>query len=99
MILEIAEFYIRPNTQPAFESAVRESMAKYISQANGFIAGELQQSIEDPTRYILLLQWETLEDHTEGFRKSEVFAYHRALISPYFAKDPFVQHFEKRFDG
>ncbi|HRF98769.1 MAG TPA: antibiotic biosynthesis monooxygenase, partial [Aggregatilineales bacterium] len=92
MILEIAEFYIRPNTQPAFESALRESLDKYISKSHGFINAQLHQSIEDDTRFILLVNWETLEDHTVGFRQSEQFKYHRELITPYFAKDPFVQH-------
>lgn len=97
MILEVADVYIKPNTQPAFESAIRESVDKYISKAKGFISFELQKSIEDETRYIFLIQWETLEDHTVGFRQSEQFKYHRELISPYFAKDPFVQHFNRQF--
>ena len=97
MILEIAEFYIRPNTQPAFESALRESLDKYISKAHGFINAQLHQSIEDDTRFILLVNWETLEDHTVGFRQSEQFKYHRELITPYFAKDPFVHHFNQQF--
>ena len=97
MILEIAEFYIRPNTQPAFESALRESLDKYISKAKGFIDAQLHQSIEDDTRFILFINWETLEDHTVGFRQGETFKYHRELITPYFAKDPFVQHFNQQF--
>lgn len=96
MILEIAEFYIRENTQPAFESALKESIDKYISKAKGFIDCQLHHSIEDKTRYILLIHWETLEDHTVGFRQSEQFKYHRELISPYFAKDPLVHHFVQK---
>jgi len=97
MILEVAEFYIRDNALKAFESALRESLDKYISKAKGFIDAQLHRSIEDTTRFILLIQWETLEDHTIGFRQSEQFKYHRELISPYFAKDPFVHHFNRQF--
>jgi heme-degrading monooxygenase HmoA len=64
-----------------------------VSVTPGFIRYELRSGIERPTRYLLLIQWETLEAHTVTFRQSENFTHHRALISPYFAQAPLVEHF------
>lgn len=95
MINEVAEFYIKEGAGAAFERALRESTEKYISSTEGYIGSQLHRSIEDPSRYLLLIQWESVEAHTVNFRESEVFPKHRALISPYFEKPPFVQHFEQ----
>lgn len=94
MILEVAEIHVQEGTGAALEAAVHQSAAQYISKTDGFIQYELRRSIEEPTRYLLLIQWETLEAHTVNFRESEVFPKHRDLISPYFARPPHVQHFE-----
>ena len=94
MILEVAEIYVNEGEGEAFESAIAESFDKYIAPTEGFISAEVQKGIEDPTRYLLLVRWETLDAHMVNFRESDVFPKHRALISPYFAKPPFVQHFE-----
>lgn len=95
MILEVAEVYITEGSNADFEAAIHESAKNYISPTEGFIDYELRRSIEDPTRYVLLIQWATLEAHTVTFREGENFPKHRELISPYFAKPPFVQHFEQ----
>jgi len=94
MILEVAEVYINAGTGAEFEAATQQSIDQYISVTEGYISAELKRSMEDPTRYLLLIQWETLEAHTVNFRESDRFDKHRALISPFFAKAPFVQHFE-----
>jgi len=93
LILEVAEIYINDGDQPAFEQAMRQSLETYVSITEGFIDAELQCSIEEPTRYLLLVHWETIEAHMVNFRESERFSKHRALISPYFAHPPKVQHF------
>ncbi len=49
--------------------------------------------METPGRYVLQVNWETLEDHTVGFRESPAFAQWRAIIGPYFAQAPHVEHF------
>jgi len=94
MILEVAEVHIKADTGEAFAEAVQQSIKDYISVTDGYISAELQRSIEDPTRFLLMIQWETLEAHTVNFRQSARFDKHRALISPFFAEAPFVQHFE-----
>ncbi|EPX82785.1 putative enzyme [Rubellimicrobium thermophilum DSM 16684] len=82
MILETAEFVVTDG--PAFEAAVRE--ARPLFQASpGCLGLSLHRVIEDPARYRLLVRWERLEDHTEGFRGSEAFGRWRALVSPFFA--------------
>ena len=93
MILEVAEIYINDEVRPAFERAIRQSLEMYVSVTEGFIDAELQCSIEEPTRYLLLVHWETIEAHLVNFRESERFPKHRALIGPYFAHPPKVQHF------
>lgn len=95
MVLEVAEVYIQEGTGAQFEAAVHESAEKYISKTDGFISYELRRSMEDPSRFLLLIQWATLEAHTVKFRESDMFPKHRDLIGPYFAKPPFVQHFEQ----
>jgi len=94
MILEVAEVHVKPDTGDDFAKAVNQSIKDYISVTDGYISAELQRSIEDPTRFLLMIQWETLEAHTVNFRESDRFDKHRALISPFFAEAPFVQHFE-----
>lgn len=94
MILELAEVYVQDGTGSDFEASVHESAERYISKTPGFISYELRRSMEDPTRYMLIIQWETLEAHTVNFRTGPDFAKHRKLISPYFAKPPLVHHFE-----
>ena len=95
MILEIAEVQVQAGTGPQFEAAIKESLEKYISSIDGFISGEVQRGIEDPERFILLIQWETVEAHTVNFRESESYKKHRELVGSFFAKPPFVQHFEQ----
>lgn len=93
MILEVADIHILPAQAAAFEQAVHEGIEATISQAKGFSRFELRRSIETPTRYVLLIQWETLEDHTVGFRGSPAYAQWRAIVGPFFERAPSVEHF------
>jgi len=94
MILEIAEIHVQEGTGEQFEAGLKESAEKYISKTEGYTKHELRRSMEEPTRYILLVTWETLDAHMVNFRESDTFPKHRALISPYFAQPPNIQHFE-----
>ncbi len=93
MILEVVDIRIQPGQQAAFEQAVREGIATAIAPAKGFGRYELRHGLESPERYLLLIHWETLEDHTEGFRNSPAFAQWRSLVGPFFAQPPLVEHF------
>ena len=65
-----------------------------IAKAKGFMGYKVNKGIESPERYVLMIFWQTLENHTVDFRQSPAFAQWRALVGPYFAGLPVVEHFE-----
>jgi heme-degrading monooxygenase HmoA len=93
MILELATVDIKKGTNTEFEKNL-EIAQRVISRAKGYVGHQFQKCIEQDNRYVLLIRWQTLEDHTKGFRESELFKEWRALIGPFFESTPFVQHFE-----
>lgn len=94
MILEIAEIRIHPGQQAAFEAALAHGVATVIPRAKGFKGYKLHRGIESAERYVLQIWWETLEDHTVGFRQSELFPEWRAIVGSFFAQPPLVEHFD-----
>ncbi|OZB97950.1 antibiotic biosynthesis monooxygenase [Paenibacillus sp. XY044] len=94
MILEAAMLQVKPGQGDAFEHAFREASA-IISAMQGYIGHELQRCMEVPDRYLLLVKWETLEDHTVGFRQSESYARWKGLLHHYYDPFPVVEHFEQ----
>jgi heme-degrading monooxygenase HmoA len=97
MILEHAVLDVVPGRQVDFESAFAEAKA-IISAADGFHSLRLERCLEQPNRYLLLVEWETLADHTEGFRGSEAFGRWRALLHHFYDPFPTVEHFETIVD-
>jgi heme-degrading monooxygenase HmoA len=93
VILEHAVITIRPETAEQFEAALARAR-EVIATAHGFVSLELHRGIEIPDQYTLLIRWEALEDHTVGFRQSDLFVRWRALIGPYFEGPPVVEHWE-----
>lgn len=93
MILEQAVFAITPGAEADFEAAM-EQAKEVISQARGFRSLKLMRGIEHPSTYLLINEWDSVEDHMVGFRESELFVRWRELIGPYFAAPPEVEHFE-----
>jgi heme-degrading monooxygenase HmoA len=93
MILEVAVLQIKPGEGQKFEKAFPEA-EKVLAQAKGHLSHELRRCIETRDRYLLLVRWETLTDHTEGFRGSLLFQQWRAVIGPFFAGAPVVEHYE-----
>jgi heme-degrading monooxygenase HmoA len=91
MVLEHALITIRPGTADEFEDALRRARP-IIAASHGFISLELHRGIEAPDRYLLLVEWDTIDDHLVGFRQSEAFPQWRALIGPYFESPPVVDH-------
>ena len=92
MILELADIRIQPGQQAAFDEAIARGVA-VISKARGYIGHSVHKGIESPERYVLQIRWETLENHTVDFRGSEAFASWRAIVGPFFAGPPTVEHF------
>ncbi len=94
MILELADIRIQPGQNAAFEEAIQRGLTTVVSQAKGFNGFKVNRGIESPERYILQIFWSTLEDHNVGFRESPAFAQWRAIVGPFFAGPPTVEHFD-----
>lgn len=91
MILEIAQIDIKQGAEEEFEEGVRKA-GPIFQRAKGCKGMELQRSIERPSRYRLLVQWETLENHTVDFRCSADFQEWRKLVGHCFTQPPAVEH-------
>ncbi|TQN41621.1 heme-degrading monooxygenase HmoA [Blastococcus colisei] len=92
VILEHAPLTVRPGEQEAFETAF--ARARYlIAGVPGFRRLSLSRCLERDTGYLLLVEWERLEDHTEGFRGSPVYQDWRALLHSFCAPFPIVEHY------
>lgn len=93
MVLEHALINVRPGSHVEFEAAITRAR-EVIAGAPGFRSFALHRGIESPDRYLLLVEWETLEDHVPGFRESPAFAEWRAHIGPFFDGQPGVDHYD-----
>jgi len=93
MILEHALLSIRPGEEAAFEAAFSEAR-EFIGGAAGFRSLSLSRCVERPSQYLLLVEWDRLEDHTEGFRGSAAYARWRALLHHFYDPFPVVEHYE-----
>ncbi|KPF47879.1 antibiotic biosynthesis monooxygenase [beta proteobacterium AAP121] len=94
MILELADIRIQPGQNAAFEAAIQRGIQTVVSRAQGFHGAKVNRGIESPERYILQIFWATLDDHTVAFRQGPLFAEWRAIVGPFFAAPPVVEHFE-----
>lgn len=93
MILEIADIRIATGKQNEFDAAIRRGIDTVVSKAKGFRRYQVHKCVESPERYVLMIQWETLENHTVDFRGGPLFTEWRAIVGPYFAAPPLVEHF------
>ena len=93
MILEMADIRIRPGEQAAFDAAIRRGVETVIARAAGFRGYKVNRGVESPERYLLMIFWDTLENHTVDFRNSSAFGEWRAIVSPFFAVPPQIEHF------
>ena len=93
MILELADIHIQPGKQAEFDVAILHGVQSVISKAKGFQGYKINKGMESPERYVLMIFWETLENHTVDFRGSANFADWRSIVGPFFAAPPTVEHF------
>ena len=93
MILEIADIRIQPGKQAEFEAAMKKATETVLPKAKGVHGFKVNRCIETPERYVLQIFWDTLEDHTVGFRQGPLFTEWRSYIGPFFASPPNVEHF------
>ena len=92
MILEVALIDVSPGQEEQFAAAYRKAHP-ILAGTEGCHSVRMTHGVESPSRFVLLVEWESIEAHEENFRKSERFNQWRALIGPYFAKPPLVEHF------
>ena len=93
MILELADITILSGQQASFEEAIARAVKTVVSQAVGFRGYSVHKGVESPERYVLQIQWDTIENHMVDFRGSAAFGEWRAIVGPFFAKSPVVEHF------
>lgn len=93
MILEVATLNIKEGLSEAFETNFLKS-EKIIASVKGYISHQLKKCIEQDDKYILLVNWETIEDHEIGFRKSEAYQEWKALLHHFYEPFPTVEHYK-----
>lgn len=96
MILEVAILDVRAGEEQAFEDTFATAQL-IISAMPGYISHQLQKCVENTSRYILLVNWQTLEYHTVGFRESTEYQEWRLLLHPFYEPFPVVQHYQSLF--
>ena len=92
MILEVAILNVRDGAGEAFEAAFREA-SLIIASMPGYVSHEVRRSIKAPSRYLLLVHWRRLEDHTVGFRQSAEYQRWSALLHHFYDPFPTVEHY------
>lgn len=93
MILEVATLDVKADQQSAFESAFAEA-APIIASMPGYLGHDLRRCIEVNNRYLLLVRWRSLEDHTTGFRQSPEYQEWKQLLHHFYDPFPTVEHYE-----
>jgi heme-degrading monooxygenase HmoA len=92
MVLEVAILDVRAGRAGAFEAAFREAQP-ILSASAGYQRHELRRCLEAPDRYLLLVWWDSLESHTQGFRQSPGYQRWRALLHHFYDPFPKVEHY------
>ncbi|MEH7108368.1 antibiotic biosynthesis monooxygenase family protein [Bacillus sp. JJ1764] len=93
MILEAVMLQVKPGMEKEYESAFIEA-STIISSMKGYISHELQRCLEVKGKYLLIVNWETLEDHTVGFRQSKEYLEWKKRLHHFYDPFPVVEHFE-----
>jgi heme-degrading monooxygenase HmoA len=91
-VVEIATIEVQPGAEDDFVAAYAEARP-LVAQTPGCLSMRMTRGVESPSRFVLIVEWETLAAHTENFRASDRFPRWRALIGPHFASPPHVEHY------
>ena len=97
MILEFARLEVIPEKTAEFEASFQIAQ-EIISSMRGYLGHQLQQNMETPNRYILLVKWEKPEDHTIGFRESPDYLRWKNLLHHFYDPFPLVEHYSLKFE-
>ena len=92
MVLEVALIDVKPGEEDAFAAAYGTARATLAGTA-GCHTVRMTRGIESPERFVLLVEWDSVEAHDQNFRQTERFTTWRGLIGPFFAGPPLVEHF------
>ncbi|TDX02114.1 antibiotic biosynthesis monooxygenase family protein [Dinghuibacter silviterrae] len=93
MILEVAILQVKPGQEKQFEADFAIA-GQYIRSIKGYVGHSLRKCLEQESKYLLLVDWETLEDHTIGFRQSAQYLEWKKLLHHYYDPFPVVEHYE-----
>lgn len=96
MILEVAILDLIPGQEDQFQADFQQAQ-HIIAAMPGYLGHELQHCIEQPSRYLLLVHWQTLEDHVQGFRQSPQYQQWKTLLHHYYDPFPTVEHYAAVF--
>ena len=92
MILEVANIDVQPGQEAAFAGAYRQ-VRDIVVSTPGCRSVRMTCGIESPSRFVLLVEWDSVEAHERNFRGTDRFTTWRAAIGPFFANPPLVEHF------
>lgn len=98
MILEVATLNVRPGESQAFEQAFAIAQ-NIIASMPGYLSHQLQRCLETSDKYVLLVQWQTLDDHVTGFRGSPQYQEWKQLLHHFYDPFPTVEHYEPVFEN
>jgi heme-degrading monooxygenase HmoA len=93
MVLELAVLDVKPGLEHEFEASFEKAQA-IIASMHGYVSHQLLHCIERSNRYLLLVNWVQLEDHTVGFRESDDYQEWRRLLHHFYDPFPEVEHYE-----
>lgn len=93
MIIEHALLQVRAGDEAAFEAAMVQAKP-LVAVSPGFQGIEVRPAVEKPGLYLLLVSWNSIADHREGFRKSDRYEQWRALLHPFYDPMPSIDYFE-----
>jgi heme-degrading monooxygenase HmoA len=91
MVLEVGDIQVTAGSEQDFIAAYREAR-EVLASTPGCQSVQMTQSVESPQRFVLLVEWDTIEAHEQNFRGTDRFATWRSAIGPYFAQPPVVEH-------
>ena len=91
MVLEVADFAVVPGGEDGFLAAYR-GVRDVLAGTPGCRSARMTRSLETPTRFVLLVEWDSVAAHEKNFRNTERFTAWRGAIGPYFAAPPHVEH-------
>ncbi|WP_343329054.1 antibiotic biosynthesis monooxygenase [Polaribacter staleyi] len=92
MVLEVAILNIKEGLSKDFEAAFKQA-EKIISTQKGYVSHQLKKCVEQENKFILLVNWETIEDHEDGFRKSNEYQKWKELLHHFYKPFPTVEHY------